>query len=58
MSRFVNRQGKLALSSIAIASGLVCFAAHADQQEPTQLQRVEVTGSNIKRLASETASPV
>ena len=59
MSRHIEKQGKLVLTSIAIASGLFCSAAFA-QSEPasTQLERVEVTGSNIKRLAAETASPV
>jgi iron complex outermembrane receptor protein len=52
-----NTQLSLSLSA---AAALLCCAqvAHAQAQDTTQLQRVEVTGSNIKRLASETASPV
>ena len=59
MSQFFNGRRKLALTTVAFASGLVCLSAHAQaQQDPVQLMRVEVTGSNIKRLAAETASPV
>ncbi|OWQ86868.1 hypothetical protein CDN99_19355 [Roseateles aquatilis] len=60
MSRHFEKQGKLVLTSVAIASGLFCSAAFAQAEQPasTQLERVEVTGSNIKRLAAETASPV
>ncbi|WP_416760615.1 TonB-dependent receptor plug domain-containing protein [Roseateles sp. So40a] len=52
-----NTQLSLSLSA---AAALLCCAqiAQAQAQDTTQLQRVEVTGSNIKRLASETASPV
>ncbi|OWQ86867.1 hypothetical protein CDN99_19350 [Roseateles aquatilis] len=52
-----NTQLSLSLSA---AAALLCCAqiAQAQEQETTQLQRVEVTGSNIKRLASETSSPV
>ncbi len=52
-----NNQLSLSLSA---AAALLCCAqiAQAQAQDTTQLQRVEVTGSNIKRLASETASPV
>ncbi|MDH0864966.1 TonB-dependent receptor [Mitsuaria sp. GD03876] len=52
-----NNQLSLSLSA---AAALLCCAqvARAQEQDTTQLQRVEVTGSNIKRLASETASPV
>ena len=55
MSRQLTHRA-LALTSIAIASTLACGIAAA--QESQQLERVEVTGSNIKRLAAETASPV
>ncbi len=59
MSRIIISQRKLALSTLAIASSVACLSAHAQaQSEPVQLQRVEITGSNIKRLAAETASPV
>lgn len=43
----------------ALAAGLCCANLQAQEPgTPQQLQRVEITGSNIKRLASETASPV
>ncbi|UXH79023.1 TonB-dependent receptor [Roseateles amylovorans] len=60
MSRLIPKQPKLLLTSVAVASSLSCAAAMAQSDVPatTQLERVEVTGSNIKRLASETASPV
>ncbi|MFG6448794.1 TonB-dependent receptor plug domain-containing protein [Roseateles sp. BYS180W] len=48
-------------SLCALAAALVCVSAHAQNQqtsEPQQLQRVEVTGSSIKRVNAETASPV
>ncbi|MET0208928.1 MAG: TonB-dependent receptor plug domain-containing protein, partial [Burkholderiaceae bacterium] len=48
---------KLSLS-LSASAALLCCAQWAQAQDTTQLQRVEVTGSNIKRLASETASPV
>ncbi len=58
MSRFNDSQRKLALTTIALASSVACLSAQAQQQAPVQLQRIEITGSNIKRLATETASPV
>jgi len=43
--------------SLAITSAPAL--AQQEQQPPTQtLQRVEITGSNIKRTDTETASPV
>lgn len=56
MSRYIDRQGKLALTSIAIASSLSCGAASA--AEPQQLERVEIIGSHIKRVDAEGSSPV
>ena len=48
----------LAFSGTVVVSG-VAFAQTAPAPVPTQeLQRVEVTGSRIKRIDSETASPV
>ncbi|WP_186830550.1 TonB-dependent receptor [Mitsuaria sp. TWR114] len=55
MSRQLTHRA-LALTSIAIASTLACGVAVA--QESKQLERVEVTGSNIKRIDAETVSPV
>ena len=55
----MRKNTQLSLSLSAAAALLCCAqAAQAQAQDTTQLQRVEVTGSNIKRLASETASPV
>ena len=55
MSRQLTHRA-LALTSIAIASTLACGVAVA--QDSKQLERVEVTGSNIKRIDAETVSPV
>lgn len=50
---------RIALSLTALAASLCCLHAQAQtQSDPQQLQRVEITGSNIKRLSAETASPV
>ncbi|HKX40806.1 MAG TPA: Plug domain-containing protein, partial [Burkholderiaceae bacterium] len=45
----------LAFSGTAVLVGTPAFA---QQQQPQELQRVTVTGSNIKRTDTETASPV
>ncbi len=60
MSRSIAKQPVRLLTVVAAACSLSCGAAIAQSEAPatTQLERVEVTGSNIKRLASETASPV
>lgn len=47
----------LALSAISIAVASLAQQAAAQQAEPA-MQRVEVTGSSIKRLAAEEALPV
>jgi iron complex outermembrane receptor protein len=55
------KKHNLALSLTAVAAALYCNQAAAQQSsstEPQQLMRVEVTGSNIKRLSAETASVV
>lgn len=57
----MSRIHKLSLNVTAAAAALVCAQAMAQQagtSEPQQLMRVEVTGSNIKRLSAESASPV
>ena len=51
----LSRSLLLAFSSTAALAG---GAAHAQQSGVQELQRVEVTGSNIRRTDSETASPV
>ncbi|MDH0864965.1 TonB-dependent receptor [Mitsuaria sp. GD03876] len=55
MSRQLSSRA-LVLTSIAIASTLACGVAAA--QESQQLERVEVTGSNIRRTAAEGTSPI
>lgn len=47
---------KRSVISIAVTAGLAAIGMHAQAQE--QLERVEVTGSAIKRLDAETAVPV
>ena len=53
----LSRSLLLAFSSTAALSGTAAFAQQAPA-EPQTLQRVEVTGTNIKRTDTETASPV
>ena len=47
----------IAFSGTAAFSGSVVFAQTTPAQ-PQELQRVEITGSNIRRVDAETASPV
>jgi iron complex outermembrane recepter protein len=47
----------IAFSGSAVLAGMPALAQQT-QPQPQQLQRVEVTGSNIRRVESETASPV
>jgi iron complex outermembrane recepter protein len=50
---------KLRLTQIAAAVAVLASSPLAfAQSEPQQLQRVEITGSNIKRIDVETSSPV
>ncbi|WP_272645131.1 TonB-dependent receptor domain-containing protein [Paucibacter sp. XJ19-41] len=56
MSRSTQRRAQWALTGVAMASALACFNIHA--AEPTALERVEVTGSRIKRVDAEGAAPV
>ncbi len=45
--------------ALAMTTGVVAFAGSAAaQEEPKTLDRIEVTGSNIPRTDTETASPV
>ena len=53
----LSRSLLLAFSSAAALSGTAAFAQQAPA-EPQTLQRVEVTGSNIRRTDTETSSPV
>ena len=43
---------------LALCAGGVAFGAGAQTQQPQTLQRVEITGSNIKRINAETVAPV
>ena len=43
---------------LALCAGGCAVTAVAQQQQAQQLQRVEVTGSNIKRIDAETVAPV
>lgn len=43
---------------LVLCAGGVAVSAVAQQSQSTQLERVEVTGSSIKRINAETASPV
>ena len=47
-----------ALHLVAAACALCCNGAFAQTSDSASTQRVEVTGSNIRRLTTETASPV
>ena len=57
---FIFRQTILARSVLAVcgASAAVMSVQPALAQSAPALQRVEITGSNIKRVDAETASPV
>jgi len=52
------RLSRLAQASLLALSSLAGAASLAQDAQPQQLERVEVTGSSIKRLAAETALPV
>jgi iron complex outermembrane recepter protein len=47
---------KLAVTLTALAAQACCFQAFAQANQ--QLERVEITGSNIKRISRETSSPI
>ena len=51
---------RLAVLALCATSAQLAWSQQAQQQQPPQqqLQRVEVTGSNIKRTDMETASPI
>ncbi|WP_374358043.1 TonB-dependent receptor plug domain-containing protein, partial [Chitinimonas sp.] len=46
------------LTKIALAVALLGTAAHVAAADEQKVQKIEVTGSNIKRTATETASPI
>lgn len=47
--------GGVGLSVFAVSSAL---AQQQTEQQPTKIEKIEVTGSNIKRIEGETATPV
>lgn len=51
------RQTEIA-AAVAVVLASSQFAFAQSESQPQQLQRVEITGSNIKRIDAETASPV
>ena len=53
----LSRSLLIAFSGTAVMAGGAAFAQQADQA-PVKLERVEVTGSAIKRIDAETAVPV
>jgi len=52
------RQRQISLAVMALCAGGIAVPAVAQQQQPQQMQRVEITGSNIKRIDAETVAPV
>jgi iron complex outermembrane recepter protein len=46
------------MTAFGVVSLLAVVPAFAQQSEPQKIERVEVTGSNIKRIDAETSSPV
>lgn len=57
MKQFRVRSGIAAAVAAAFGTGLAC-TAFAQQPASGEVQRVEITGSNIKRIEGETALPV
>ena len=58
MKRRARNTNTLRLTPIAVAIALACGAAPALAQDTTELERVEVTGSRIKKAEIETQIPV
>jgi len=52
------RHKQTSLAVMALCAGGIAAPAVAQQQQPQQMQRVEITGSNIKRIDAETVAPV
>lgn len=52
------RLKQVSRATLALFASGVALSAVAQQQQGTQLQRVEVTGTNIKRIDAETVAPV
>ena len=49
---------KISAAALIVLGGMSAVAHAQSDQQPQQLERVEVTGSSIKRIAGETALPV
>ncbi|WP_181179448.1 TonB-dependent receptor domain-containing protein [Methylibium rhizosphaerae] len=54
----VHRKTRIAAAVAALAAALPAVAAEEAATQPTELHRVIVTGSNIKRIDVETSDPV
>ena len=55
----LSRSLRLMFSSgVAIGLGLMAHTAMAQEADDSRTQRVEITGSSIKRIASETSAPL
>jgi iron complex outermembrane receptor protein len=52
------RLKQVSRATLALFASGVALSAVAQQQQGTQLQRVEVTGTHIKRIDAETVAPV
>ena len=57
MSHSLSKRQALGLSAVAAAAAFVCTATLA-QEAPKQLERVEIVGSNLKRIEAEGPSPI
>lgn len=55
LSRSMRR---LFAGSAAAGFAMLAVPAHSQKDQPQPVQRVEITGSSIKRLASETSLPI
>ncbi|MBO9686525.1 MAG: TonB-dependent receptor [Mitsuaria chitosanitabida] len=53
----MHQRSKIAFAA-ALALGTLAGAASAQQASPQQIERVEITGSRIRQVDSETAQPV
>lgn len=54
----LHQKTRIAAAVAALATAVPALAAEEDPIQPTELQRVLVTGSNIKRIDVETSDPV
>jgi iron complex outermembrane receptor protein len=54
----VNRRTRISAAIAALGAGTLCAAVPALAQQTQQLERVEITGSALRRVDAETALPV